>query len=415
MEISNAPFFNRWYRVGIFNLLLVAFVGLLLRYKIVASLPWVNHKYFLHGHSHFAFAGWISLVLMVAIAQRIYQSGHTSVLPVAQKILWAHIITAYGMLLTFPVQGYAPLSIAFSTTSIFVSYAFAFWIWKFCNKTTLGRTAALTIRFALLFLVISSFGAFWLAALMATHSGSQSLYFSALYFFLHFQYNGWFFFGIAGLWLAIPAVRFALQDGSMHKAVRWFLFACGPAVVLSALWTPVPGWVYGLAVISAVMQLVGLVYGYRGTKQVWTAFVSKISTMEKWLFGLSAISFILRVTLQALSTIPALSKFAFAYRPVVIGYLHLILLGCISLFLLGYLYGHGLWKSNRTLAKTGFLIFLTGILGTEGTLMIQGFGYIGWVSIPYTNEVLFASALCLFTGVVLLFSSARTPLPAPSS
>jgi hypothetical protein len=412
MENSNSPFFFSWYRVGVFNLLLVAFVGLLLRFKILASLPWVNHKYFLHGHSHFAFTGWISLVLMVAIVQRIYHSGHSGILPVAKKILWAHIATAYGMLISFPIVGYAPLSIAFSTSSILVSYAFVIWVWKYCNQTNFGKTGSLSIKSALLFLVLSSLGAFWLAGLMATHAASQPLYFSALYFYLHFQYNGWFFFGIAGLWLAMPSIRFALQNSNLHNAARWLAFACVPAVVLSALWMPVPFWIFIIAVIAALMQIVGILYGYWGVKQVWSAFVSKISTMEKWLYGLSAISFILRITLQALSTIPALSKFAFAYRPVVIGYLHLILLGCISLFLLGYMYGCRLWNTYPKLAITGFLFFVGGILGTEGTLMLQGFGYIGWISIPYTNEVLFASALCMFTGILLLFSTARSPQSA---
>ncbi|MCG7859310.1 hypothetical protein MD537_20200, partial [Flavihumibacter sediminis] len=58
---------NKWIRLALFNLLLVALAGLVLRLKILLPLPWIHHKHLLHAHSHFAFAGWISLFLMGAI------------------------------------------------------------------------------------------------------------------------------------------------------------------------------------------------------------------------------------------------------------------------------------------------------------------------------------------------------------
>jgi hypothetical protein len=119
--------FTIFYRIAVFNLLLVAFIGSLLRFKMVASLPWVNHKYFLHGHSHFAFSGWISLVLMAAVAERIMQTRQYKQTGYLRNLLWIHLICAYGMLLTFPVWGYATIPIIFSTASILISYVF---VWK---------------------------------------------------------------------------------------------------------------------------------------------------------------------------------------------------------------------------------------------------------------------------------------------
>src|SRR6188768_1410092 len=111
-------YYNKLYGIGLFNLLMVASVGLLLGFKMAASLPWVNHKFFLHGHSHFAFSGWVSLVLMVAIIQRIYKDSVTGPPPVFKIILRTQLISAYGMLLSFSVTGYAAISISFSTFSI---------------------------------------------------------------------------------------------------------------------------------------------------------------------------------------------------------------------------------------------------------------------------------------------------------
>lgn len=399
-------FYSAWYKTALFNLLLVGLAGSLLRFKMVASLPWVNHKYLLHGHSHFAFSGWISLVLMVAIMQYIQQSGGTFSFGLFKKILWVHLVCAYGMLLTFPLQGYAPLSICFSTGSIIVSYVFAAKTWRHCHAGLWGATASLAIRAALIFLVLSSLGAFALAALMAAKAHSQPLYFSALYFFLHFQYNGWFFFGIAGLWASRLPEK---GKGILYRGIKWMAFACFPAVILSGLWLNVPGWMYLLSGTIALVQLCGTLMTVSGLTKGWKTLVNDLPTTEKWLLKLSFSAAIIRILLQSLSTIPMLSRFAFAYRPVVIGYLHLILLGCITLFLFSWLYRKGLWKKHAAMAGAGFALFLAGFLGTEGTLMMQGLGYIGWVSIPLTNEVLFASALLMVAGISLLFAASRLP------
>src|SRR5690606_9051422 len=102
------------------------FLGVLMRYKIAYSLPFVNQKNVQHAHSHFAFAGWISqtlMVLMVSWLGGIYGPG-----VMMRRYRWYllfNLLVAYGMLLSFPFQGYGPVAIAFSTLSIFVSYAFA--------------------------------------------------------------------------------------------------------------------------------------------------------------------------------------------------------------------------------------------------------------------------------------------------
>jgi hypothetical protein len=415
MESGGDRFFSKWYKLGLFNLLLVALIGVLLRYKILASLPVLNHKFFLYAHSHFAFSGWVSLMLMAAIMQQVYNAGYASILPAARKILIAHIISAYGMLLVFPLQGYAPLSVAFSTISIFISYYFVFWVWRFCKIEVWGRFAGVSIKAALIFLLVSSLGAFWLAVLLMGHSNSQSLYFSALYFFLHFQYNGWFFFAIAGLWLCTVETKSIKANRRLQKGIRYLMIACFPAVILSGLWMPLPAWVYWISVAAVFIQLYA-VYLITGTfKKFQFPLFSRVSVYGKWLFGISVISFFLRILLQSLSVFPQLGKYAFAYRPVVIGYLHLILIGSISFFLIGYLIDKKLWVPFSIWVKVGVIILIVGFLLTECTLMMQGLGYIGWVSIPYTREMLFFSAVTLFSGILVLFITSVYKRKAPNS
>ena len=54
-----------WLKISLLNLLIVAILGLLMRYKIGFEFPFLDQKHLQHSHSHFAFSGWISHTLMV--------------------------------------------------------------------------------------------------------------------------------------------------------------------------------------------------------------------------------------------------------------------------------------------------------------------------------------------------------------
>src|SRR4030095_16425460 len=129
-QVFGAACFSKWFRISIFNLLLVAFIGVILRYKIAFSLPFIDQKFLLYAHSHFAFSGWISQVLMTFIAGYIGRHSQKFSHTKYRNLLVANLATAYGMLLSFPFTGYAVVSIIFSTLSIFTSYAFAIVAWK---------------------------------------------------------------------------------------------------------------------------------------------------------------------------------------------------------------------------------------------------------------------------------------------
>ena len=81
-----------WLRISIFNLLLVSAIGVILRYKIVFSLPLFNQKYLLDGHSHFAFAGWISQILMVLMIHYLSVYKGEVILKRYQGVLWGNLL-----------------------------------------------------------------------------------------------------------------------------------------------------------------------------------------------------------------------------------------------------------------------------------------------------------------------------------
>ena len=395
-----------WQKISLFNLFLVSLLGVTLRYKIAFSLPFIDQKFLLEAHSHFAFAGWISQVLMAFIVKYLYEKDVNIQMKKYQRLLLANIITAYGMLLSFPFQGYGAISIIFSTLNIFVSYAFAFFVWKDLNSLKANCVSHNWFKASLAFNAFSSLGVFLLAFMLATKSVQTNLYLATEYFFLHFQYNGWFFFACMGLLQAYMISKNIAPANKISKMIFWLFFiAAIPAYFLSALWLPIPIWVYVMVVIAAAMQCVGFIILMNHLVKSRKLVAQNLSKQTKllWLFALIAL--VIKLSLQMVSVVPSLSTLTVGFRPIVIGYLHLVLLGVITIFLIGYF-----TEVNAVHHKsfyTGVTIFVTGIIINEILLMIEGAAALTYTSIPFINELLFAAALIMFSGLLVLNVSIR--------
>ncbi len=396
---------QKWMRIAVINLLIVALLGVIMRYKIAYSLPFIEQENFLHAHSHFAFSGWIAQALMTLMIAYLARHSKENIFKKYKWLLLANLISAYGMLLSFPWEGYGIISIIFSTVSIFISYVFAFIFWKDLNKLQLKRVSHYWFKAALVFNILSSFGAFFLSYMIANNISHPNRYLASTYYFLHFQYNGWFFFGCMGLLsehLYNSGISFLIQ-----RKVFWlFAAACIPAYFLSALWLPIPLWIYIIVVIAALAQLLGWLILLKQMITEKSILFKDINVQTRWILILSGIALSIKLLLQAASTIPSLSKYAFGFRPVVIGYLHLVLLGVITLFIIAYSKMKNLIYTNRT-GNAGIIIFIVGIILNELFLLIQGSSYMIFIPVPYINQLLLAAAICLFLGLVMLISGLR--------
>jgi hypothetical protein len=113
---------------------------------------------------------------------------------------------------------------------------------------------------------------------------------------------------------------------------------------------------------------------------------------------------IIKLILQAGSLFPEISKLAFGFRSIVIAYLHLVLLGITTLFLLGFMLMQG-YIPQVKLAIWGLLLFCVGVFANELILMVQGVASFAYILIPYTNEMLLGvSIFMLFSLTLVLFS-----------
>lgn len=395
-----------WLQLSLLSLLIVALLGTLMRYKIGFAFPFFEQKNIQHAHSHFAFSAWISQTLMVLMIHYLQLRNKPESFKNYHFLLWANLICGYGMLVSFFMQGYGTISIGFSTTSVLLSFLFTYVFFGDLRLVPSSDPSKNWFKSALIFNVFSSIGTFSLAYMMATHHLIQKFYLASIYFYLHFQYNGWFFFAIAGIFIGyLNQVKPELK---MPVSIFYLLVvACPMAYFLSTLWADLPWFVYLITVLSAGMQAIAwglfLVFYKRNSSQINSCF----SVFWRWVFFLVMISLSVKWLLQLGSTIPEVSKLAFGFRPIVIAYLHLVLLAISSVFLVAYVFSTGLLKSgSATLA--GLFVFIFGVYSNEILLGIQGIASFSYTAVPYANEILFGLSLIMVSGLILTLYSVKS-------
>jgi hypothetical protein len=387
---------------SLFNFLLVTVSGLLLRsMPVIGTLP-LSYGNILHGHSHFAFGGWITPALLWMIMGSFPE--------ITRRIPYVHwrnvfivlMVSAYGMLLMFPLHGYGLVSIFFSTLSIAATYYFAIMILRITN----GRNDISTrfLRAALFLLMSSALGPFAIGPLHAAGKAETAIYFNCVYFYLHFQYNGWFSFAI----LAVAYRKFSLgKENNFGRSAFVLLFTgCVLSLFLSFLWNQ-PGLLFNIAGgAGAVLQLVGLGYLLRDL------FKAGNRALVKCLEGIALGAFALKLLLQLFNAFPVVAATAYLHRNLIIAYLHLIMLGFVSTFILGNVTRDLTPYISRQL-KLPVYIFLVAFVASELLLVSEVLTPFFGLTVPAPATWMFIissafpiSALLIFRRSALYISKA---------
>lgn len=394
----------RWFRIALVNLLIAAALGSLLRYAFVDEVEWMKYKNVLHAHSHVAMLGWVYLALYNLFL-------HAFLTPVAleqplyRRLFWLAQFSVVGMLVIFPIQGYAGFSIAFSTLHVLVSYGF---VWRFWRdmKAEGGKVAfsVLLAKTSLAFMVLSTLGLWLLGPIILTELKHSALYYMCVQFFLHFQFNGWFLLGVLALFFR----RCENEDIRFNpRLLRWFygliMVSTFATYALAVAWSnpkPIVFWVNSIGVLVQLAAIVVLVALYRPqASRVW----AMLGPWEKGLFAIAAVGLLLKVGVQSAVAIPQIATIAYTIRNYVIGFIHLVLLGVISCFIMAQAINKGALLPQRPIIRAGLAVFVAGFLLSELLLFLQGtmlWAQIGFM--PRYYEMLFGASVLIPVGVVLL-------------
>ncbi|MER3327993.1 MAG: hypothetical protein RIF34_00330, partial [Candidatus Kapaibacterium sp.] len=309
-----------------------------------------------------------------------------------------------GMLLTFPFQGYAVGSIIFSTLHILLSYVFAVFIYRDTRADkSINRKFAMA---AILFMVISSIGPLALAPIIVNGMQDSIWYDLAIYFYLHFQYNGWFILSI----VSFIALSIKVKDADNgQRAYNLFVSSTLLNYSLSTLWTD-PGWVINIiSVLSSLMQFHAV---FLISKDIFIhlrsidKFKAKIM---KVIFGL----FVIKIFFALAGSIQEVAMFVYYNRNLVIGYLHLVFLGIVTPFFFMKIANElGLIALSKN--KRIIVFYLVVFLISEILLTVTSIGLKGDAILLITKLIVYTT--WLLAGVTLhisdVYRSAAQKLPS---
>lgn len=392
---------SKWAVLCLVNLFIASILGVLMRYKIVYELPGLVQNHLLHAHSHFVFQGWISLVLFCILVMFLLpkELSHKKVYSI---LFWVMQVSAFGMLFTFLYNGYYPLSIAFSTLTQFAFYWFAIQFWLDLRKTDTHQVAKWFAYGALWCGVISSLGPYALGYYSVTKTSSALSIRTSIYFYLHFQYNGWFLFSIFSIFINWFDRRFLLPKGEL----KWFF-------ILMAL-SIIPG--YALSIIGYYQTPIVLINSYfsvitQGIATIiFSVFIFKnkheikgqLSVIARRLWYIAFFSLILKVIMQSLSLSPELAGVAFSFRPLVIGYLHLVFICIVTFFIFGHLIQfQKLQYSTSYASYYGIIIFVLFSVANEFILFLQALGFYIEMHVKHVPESLLYASIGMAVGLLL--------------
>lgn len=401
--MSNQIQVRKWFIAGLLSLVIVALYGTLMRYKIAFNFPFFKQKFLLHAHSHFAFSGWITHTLYLGLIVILQRKIENISFNKYKILILLNLLVSYGMLVSFTMQGYELTSIILSTLTIVITIVFTvFFISD--SKHLKNHPSRPWAIMGLFMSILSALGPFYMAYMIMNKDINFHSYLGSLYYFLHFQYNGWFFFGSMAI---LSALLPADSPLNLRKYFPVFAVTIIPTVFLSLLWAKLPLWLYIITIIATMAELIAW---FCIIKDVLKIKRSAYTTRPKWvdyLFYVIGFALTVKFILQAVSIVPSLSDLVFGIRSIVIAYLHLILLGIYSTFILAVGFYTGYLEPNR-LAKIATFSFITGIVLNELFLGTHGFAAFFYKTVPYMNELLLFVALILFISSLFIFLSQIT-------
>ncbi|MEX1240255.1 MAG: hypothetical protein WEB30_11075 [Cyclobacteriaceae bacterium] len=383
---------RKFYSVPLLFLLLAAGIGLFLRWQFIEPTPGIRYTFFLHAHSHVMFLGWAFNVLYLAFTENYLSHKDQRRFKLFFLLLQTLVM---AMMISFPIQGYGLYSIIFSTLH---TIGVIIYISVFVRFTQGQRAVSLWFaRASLFFFLLSTAGPFSLGYLTANDLVGTVWYNFSIYYYLHFQYNGFFIFGILSLFYQLLEKKQVAFDAQYALIFgKWMAIACVPAYFLSTLFAR-PGLIFNfIGAFAGVIQLVAVMLFY--DKMKVTAPSLKLSfhpgsyTALKLLFA----GFILKSVLQLLSAHSEIAVLAYETRPLVIAYLHLVLLGVITFFLFVW-YVEMEFVDDR-LAGTSIKLVFAGFAGSEICLVIMPW----WTSLVDNNFPSSAVVIFFFSTLLLI-------------
>ena len=392
---------NKWISILILNFCIVAFLGFTLRSKILFSIPFLDYNRLLDAHFHFAFSGWVTLSLIVLLIDNLLPAP-LNAKPAYKWLPVAVLAASWLLLVCSPLPANSTGASTCSTIFIIVTYAFAWVFIPDLVKSGLSKTVKLLALSSIACLVLSSGGIFYLVYLFASKSLNTFAYRDALYTYLHLQYNG--FFSLAVFAILFHKLEPAMTADGRKNAYQFALWLCIstiPSLFLTYLWRD-PNEIYRIIAIGGSITLLFSLFLLLRLAVSLRQLFNSVTPLIRNMTFLFMASFIMKVFLQSFTLFPAVGNAVFGDRPVIIGFLHLIFLGFVTLFLMTWFAENGFLNLKLRLSRFALSVFTIAVILNEVVLMTQGLGAMFIKSSYIFPWLLWGLSILLLTGALLI-------------
>lgn len=385
---------------------LTAITGIWMRAIPFLSNSWLHYEHILHGHSHIAILGWaffgLYIVFLSILWPNIQKKRQATLLAVAI------FVVSVLMFFAFLYEGYATYSIIMSTLHIFIEYWAAYFIYQQIKiQMNFPKVGKMFIYGSLIALMISSLGPFALGYFGAMGMRDTSFFDMSIYFFLHFQYNGWLFLCVIGLFIFIlHRKKINLVNPFIIYGFWVYVISLFPWYLSAILWADVGLFIRIIANIGSIGQIIGVLLIIFGIRNVWSHLQTSFPTLSVLSIRSALLLLLIKSLMEVGLVIPALSELVFNTRSVIIGYLHLVLLGFISLMIIILMQMVQVIDAYKETALIGTIVFAGGFIVNELALFFMGLTlWTNMFQIPYYHETLLIASILLLIGICIFWMS----------
>lgn len=370
-----------------------------MRFVFLVPLP-INYTFLLHAHSHVAMLGWAYLLIYVLLVH-FFIPKEKQKNPIYNRLFWFTEFSVIGMMVSFPIQGYALFSIIFSTLHILSSYVFCWLVWRDGDRGKSGDQKLLLT--ALFFMFFSTLGVWCLGPAVKTLGKQSDLYQIAIQFFLHFQFNGWFLFAVLALFL--KQFKEQIQHNVFKKFFVLLIIGTFLTLAFPISWYIKNEILVGINTLGVLLQAVAFFCFFRIVKSQRSIFKT-LNKNAKIVYAMALCSLSLKIGIQLLVLMPDIALFSHQIRNFVIGFIHLTTLGIITGFLFGILIQNKFLREHSNVLNLGVKSFVLGYITTEILLFLQGGMYYfngGLLSGYYIG--IFLTSVLIVVGLMLILIS----------
>jgi len=173
------------------------------------------------------------------------------------------------------------------------------------------------------------------------------------------------------------------------------------------LWVELDVYAGIFSVIGGIGQWIGVLIILMAFYKIRVPLKNNLTKLTMFSLQFTFSLLMLKSTMELGLMVPSLADLVYDTRSVIIGYLHLTLLGFISMFILTQYQMVHILNISR-MHTIGLSIFIAGFLLNELLLFLQGL--IEWVfhsEIPYYSEGLLIASIALTFGVIMISLSVR--------